>query len=152
MYQIYRIMPNDTLASIAQKFNATIDEIRRINGMNMSYMLMPGNYIVVPNITNHLYQIYTVEKGDNLYQIALKYGTTVDNLLLINGIEESGYIYPNQQILIPEKDTNVYVTKDETLDSVASKLGISVEDIIEQNKSIYLLPEQIVIYKKRENM
>lgn len=152
MYQIYQIAANDTLASIAQKFNTTIDELRRINGMGMNYMLNPGNYIVIPSMQNNMYKTYIVKKGDNLYQIAMENGTTVQNLLLINGLEESGYIYPNQQILIPNEGVNIYVTEEETLSDVSNKLGISMQDLIEQNTSIYLLPEQIIIYKKRENM
>ena len=152
MYQIYQISVNDTLASIAQKFNTTIDELRKINGFGMNYMLSPGEYMVIPNVQNNMYKNYTVKQGDNLYQIALSNGTTVKNLLLINGLEESGYIYPGQQLLIPNEGVNIYVTGDETLLSVANKLGISEEDIIFRNKSIYLLPEQIIIYKKRENV
>lgn len=152
MYQIYQIEPNDTIALIAQKFNTTIDELRRINGMSMNSMLNPGNYIVVPGMQNNMYQMYTVKQGDNLYQIAMTLGTTVKNLLLINGLKEGEFIYPGQQLLIPNEGVNIYVTEDETLDSVANKLGVSMQDLIEQNKSIYLLPEQIIIYKKRENM
>lgn len=152
MYQIYQIAANDTLASIAQKFNTTIDELRGINGMGMNYMLSPGEYIVVPNIKNDLYETYIVKKGDNLYQIAMEKGTTVQNIILINGLEESGYIYTNQQILVPKPGVNVYITEEETLDSVSMKSGVSIEDLLQQNQSIYLLPEQIIIYKKRENM
>lgn len=152
MYQIYQIAPNDTLASIAQKFNITIDELRRLNGMGMNFMLSPGNYIVVPGMQNELYNVYTVKKGDNLYQIALETGTTVKNLIAINGLKENEFIYPGQQILIPNEGVNIYVTQDETLSDVSSKLGVSMQELIEQNKTIYLLPEQIIIYKKRENM
>lgn len=152
MYQIYKVNPNDTLASIAQKFNTTIDELRRINGMGLNYMLNPEIYIVVPKNQDNIYRIYTVEKGDNLYQIASKYGTTVPTLLSINGLEDSGYIYPGEQILIPNEDINIYVTEQETLESVSSKSGVSISELLEQNKSLYLLPDQIVVYKKRENM
>lgn len=152
MYQIYKVNPNDTLASIAQKFNTTIDELRRINGMGLNYMLNPEIYIVVPKNQDNIYRTYTVEKGDNLYQIASKYGTTVQTLLSINGLEDSGYIYPGEQILIPNEDINIYVTEQETLESVSSKSGVSISELLEQNKSLYLLPDQIVVYKKRENM
>lgn len=50
MYQIYQVAPNDSLSSIAAKFNTTIDEIRRINGMALNTMLMPGSYIVIPKV------------------------------------------------------------------------------------------------------
>ncbi len=152
MYQIYQVAPNDTLASIATKFNTTIDEIRKLNGMALNTMLMPGNYIVIPKIENGLYQTYIVEKGDNLYSIAMKYNTTVRNILLINGLNENDYIYPGQEILVPNEGVNIYITENETLRDVANKTGLSEQEIVEQNETLYLLPEQIIIYKKRENV
>ena len=153
MYQIYQVAPNDTIVSIAGKFNTTIDEIRKINGMNLNNMLMPGNYIVVPNVRNDLYIRYTVVKGDNLYSIAQNNGTTVQTLVAINGLEENAFIYPNQEILIPRRDLGIYVTvEDDTLSGVSEKSGVSIEDLIRENQRLYLLPEQIIVYKKRENI
>ena len=153
MYQIYQVAPNDTIVSIAGKFNTTIDEIRKINGMNLNNMLLPGNYIVVPNVRNDLYIRYTVVKGDNLYSIAQNNGTTVQTLVAINGLEENAFIYPNQEILIPRRDLGIYVTvEDDTLSGVSEKSGVSIEDLIRENQRLYLLPEQIIVYKKRENI
>lgn len=153
MYQIYQIAPNDTIVSIAGKFNTTIDEIRKINGMNLNTLLVPGNYIVVPNVENDLYTRYTVVKGDNLYSIAQNNGTTVQTLVAINGLEENAFIYPNQEILIPRRDLGIYVTvEDDTLNGISEKSGVPIEDIIRENQRLYLLPEQIIVYKKRENI
>lgn len=153
MYQIYQVAPNDTIVSIADKFNTTIDEIRRLNGINLNTMLVPGNYIVIPNIENDLYTRYIIQKGDNLYSIAQNTGTTAQTLIAINGLEENAFIYPNQEILIPRGDVGIYVTvQDDTLNGISKKSGISVEDIIKENQRLYLLPEQIIIYKKRENI
>lgn len=152
MYQIYQVASNDTLSSIATKFNTSIDEIRRLNGMSLNTMLMPGNYIVIPKVENGLYKTYIVEKGDNLYSIAMKNNTTVRDLLLINGLNENDYIYPNQEILVPNEGVNIYITGNETLKDVASKIGLSEQEIVEQNEALYLLPEQIIVYEKRENL
>ena len=152
MYQIYQILPNDTIVSIAGKFNTSIDEIRRINGMNLNSMLAPGEYIVVPNVGNDIYIRYVVSKGDNLYLIAQKNGTTVPTLVAINGLEDSAFIYPGQEILIPKRDVGVYVTiEGDTLNGVSEKSGAVVQDILKENQMLYLLPDQIIIYKKREN-
>lgn len=148
MYQIYQIQANDSLASIAGKFNSTMDEIRRLNGMGFNYMLSPGNYIVVPAGSDSTYTTYIVEQGDNLYSIAQRTGTDVQTLIVLNGLDEKDYIYPGQEILIPSGDTGVYVTEQDTLSGVAEKLGMSVMDLIDQNDTIYLLPEQIIVYKR----
>ena len=103
-------------------------------------------------MNNTYFNYYTIEKGDNLYAIAMKNNTNVKNLLLINGLNENDYIYPGQEILVPNEGVNIYVTENDTLRDVASKLGLSEEEIIKQNETLYLLPEQIIIYKKRENL
>ena len=150
MYQIYQIQANDSLASIAGKFNTTMDELRRLNGMGFNYMLSPGNYIVVPNMNESIYTTYIVEQGDNLYSIAQRTGTDVQTLLVLNGLDEKNYIYPGQEMLIPNNNVGIYLTEQDTLGGVSEKLGISIKDLIDQNDTIYLLPEQIIVYKKVE--
>lgn len=43
----------------------------------------------------------------------------------------------------------MYITKDgETLVDVSKKLGTTQSSLIQDNEKIYLLPEQLIIYKK----
>lgn len=52
------------------------------------------------------YIVYTVKKGDTLYNIAETFNTTVEALVEFNNIENPDLIYPNQKIKIPtEKPT-----------------------------------------------
>lgn len=46
---------------------------------------------------------YRVQRGDTLYGIAQRYGTSVSVLVRINGIKNPGLIYPGQLIKLPEK-------------------------------------------------
>lgn len=45
-------------------------------------------------------QYYTVQKGDNLTKISKKFGTTVNNLVKLNGIKNPNLIYIGQKIRI----------------------------------------------------
>ena len=47
--------------------------------------------------------IYTVKKGDTLWNIAKKYHTTVEDIVKINKIENPDLIYPCQRLLIFKK-------------------------------------------------
>lgn len=147
MYKIYQVLQNDTWESIANKFHTRIDTLQELNDMNM---LVPGAMIVVPKIVESDYfTTYTVKKGDNLYEIARRYQTSVDVLLNANGLEKDDYLYPGQEILIPKAGIEMYVTNEgETLVDVAKKLGTTQSSIIQDNEKIYLLPEQLLIYKK----
>ena len=46
-------------------------------------------------------QIYTVQPGDTMSSIAVKFGTTVKKLSALNGIKDPGLIHPGQVLKIP---------------------------------------------------
>lgn len=47
--------------------------------------------------------IYITQPGDNLWKIAKKYGTTVDNLVKTNNLADRDILIPGQQIIILKK-------------------------------------------------
>lgn len=148
MYKIYVINEGDTLESIANKFSTSIDVLERINDIKD---IIPGEEIIVPNNKEIPFLIYKVNKGDTLFDIARKNNVNYRDLVLINGIKDGEYIYPNQEILIPKPDVGVYTVEDpETLAQVANKIGTTMQNIIDQNASIYLLPNQLILYKKEK--
>lgn len=144
MYKIYKVSMGDTLASIANKFNTTIDNLQNINGKD--YISM-GELIIVPNNnSNDYFDSYTIEKGDSLYSISKKYKISLIDLLNINGLDKDNYIYPGQEILVPKKDINMIITKErETLNSASERLGMDDKELLLQNDNIYLMPEQLLI-------
>lgn len=46
--------------------------------------------------------IYIVKKGDTLWKIAKEFGSTVDGIARVNGIENSDLIMPGQKLYIPK--------------------------------------------------
>lgn len=142
MYQVYKVLSNDTFSSIADRFSIDVSELERING-NSSFDV--GDMIVVPN--NSMYVNYVVKKGDSLYSIAKNFDQDVNILYNINGIKEGDYIYPGEELLIPRRDIFTYVTIDgDTIKSVSLKSGISIDKLIGENDFI-LEPGQLIIYK-----
>ena len=148
MYSIYQIQVGDTLDTIANKVGTTKQVLLTINGLTDTN-LIPGNYIVIPMNVNLPFTTYMVKKGDNIYEIAKKYNVDYETLLEINGLNKDEYIYPDQEIIIPNPNFNVYVTRDnDSLATVAAKLGANQVDLIRDNATIYLLPEQLILYRK----
>lgn len=146
MYKIYKVSIGDTLSSIAKKFNTTIENLQNINGKD--YISM-GELIIVPNnINDDWFETYVIEKGDNLYAISQKFDIDLLDLLNINGLDKDEYIYPGQEILVPKKNVNIMITKEnETLRSASEKLRLDRTDLLLQNDTIYLMPEQLLINK-----
>lgn len=146
MYKIYKVTAGDTLESIARKFNTTVKDLQDIN--DKDYITL-GELIIVPNNTSsNWFDTYVVEKGDNLYSIAKKYNISLVDLLDINGLDKDNYIYPGQEIMVPKNGVNVIITNSkETIADASKRLGLTTEELVRQNENIYLLPEQLLIYK-----
>ena len=109
---IYIVKKGDSLYSIANKYNTTVDELKRINNLTSNILsigqvlklpsdkasnvekeetnlptnlLSIGQVLLIPTDTN-LETTYTVQKGDSLYSIAKKYNTTVNRLKQLNNL------------------------------------------------------------------
>lgn len=148
MYDIYTIQNGDTIENIANKYNVTPYILYQLNGFNSDYVLNPGNNIIVPKSSSAYFDYYTIKKGDSLYKIASKYDIDYNILALINGLELNDYIYPNQVIAVPKNGVKYYVVEEaDTLLDVSDKLNASINDILNQNNQLYLLPEQLIVYK-----
>ena len=134
MYKIYQVQ-NETLEDIARKLNTTVDEIVRLNGTSN---IAPGSYIIVPSSRD--FTTYIVKQGDNIYSIAKNNGVDYETLLKINGLDPNDYIYPNQEIIIPNR--RVYVTKEnETIREVMNKLNMND---IKNIEDLYLVKDQMI--------
>lgn len=150
MYDIYTVSDNDTIESIASAYNVTPYVLYQLNGINSNNDLVKGSNILVPKISNTYFDYYTIKKGDTLKKIADKYNTDYKVLALINGLDYDDYIYPNQVISVPKANIGYYIVSDnDTLLDISNKLSTSVIDIVNENNKLYLLPEQLIVYKKK---
>lgn len=150
MYDIYTVKDGDTIESIASNYNVTPYIIYKLNNLAINSKINTNDKLIVPRVADSYFLYYTIKKGDSLYKIADKYGVDYKLLALINGIDVNDYIYPNQVISVPKSNISYYVVeKDDTIEDVSNKLGISVMDVINNNNKLYLVPEQLIIYKKK---
>lgn len=82
----YTVQKGDTLWSIANKYNTSVNEIKSINSLT-SNTLNIGQQLIIPSTEN--ITIYTVQPGDTLWGIANKYNTTVDKIKTLNNLTSS---------------------------------------------------------------
>ena len=146
MYKVYQIEYGDTLDIISEKSKTGIDELIKLNG---EFDIIPGNYIVIPNMKNEIFSMYKVKSGDNLYSLAKEYNINLDDLLALNGLNKNDYIYPNQEIMVPNSSYKIYITKNgDTIETILTNTNLPYESIANQNEKIYLIPDQLIVYKK----
>lgn len=136
----YIVKKGDSLWSIASKNNITVDNIKKLNNLS-SNNLSVGQVLKLSydaeNEDIKKSNIYTVKKGDSLWLIANKYGTTVDELKSANNLK-SNTLSIGQTLIIPEKKENTnkisyVVKKGDSLWLIANKYDTTVEKIKSTN-------------------
>ena len=86
---LYTVKSGDSLYKIAREYNTTVDELMKLNNLS-SISLSIGQTLKIPQITTSAQDnYYTVKSGDNLYKIASKYNTTVNNLVKLNNLSST---------------------------------------------------------------
>ena len=148
---IYVVQKGDSLFAISQKYNTTVDELKKLNNLN-SNTLSIGQILKIPKeieeeipqeeIEEEIpqeeieeYDIYTVQRGDSLWKIAEKYNIPVNQLIDINNLNNLT-LQINQKLLVPKQENgeNYYIVeKGDTLWSIAKKNNIEVNTLKELN-------------------
>lgn len=73
----YTVKRGDSLYSIANKYNTSVNSIMSLNNLNNTNLSI-GQVLKIPSNSISSPTVYTVKSGDNLYAIARKYNTSVD--------------------------------------------------------------------------
>lgn len=133
----YTVKAGDTLYGIANEYNLTVDELKSMNDLK-SNNLSIGQKLLVSGTGEEVvggdYDTYVVKSGDNLYAIARKYGTTVDNLKDINNLS-SNLLSVGQKLLVPKLNGKTYVVQSgDSLYKIAQENGTTVTDLINLNE------------------
>lgn len=151
MFISYLIKKGDTLDNISRNYGVSKEYLMDINNISYYDDIKEGRELIVPSINDVYFDTYKIEKGDTLYAISKKYNVNPSLLSALNGLNMEEYIYPGQEIMIPKKGYSYYITAEgDTLKTVSDTFGANYQDLINQNKTIYLLPEQLLVIKKYE--
>ena len=132
----YIVKKGDTLYSIAQKYEITVDELKKQNQLTTNQLTI-GQVLVIPNISS---VNYVVKKGDTLYKIASQNNTTMDILKSLNHLT-SDTLTIGQQLQLPSSEIinipttlkNYTVSKGDTLYSIAKEFNTTVDKIKSHN-------------------
>ena len=140
---IYVVLKDDTLYSIARKFNTSVDKIKELNNLT-SNTLNVGQTLIIPKkqdliIAPSEYITYVVKSGDTLYKIANNFNTTPSAIMNINNLTSTN-LSLNQVLKIPTVkeeeiiDYNTYTVKSgDSLYKLANSFNTTVEKIKDLN-------------------
>ena len=103
-----------------------VDESGNINLANSSlaFALQPVEF-----------QKYTVKSGDNITRISKKFGlSNISTLIAVNNISNARKLQVGEVLKIPSTDGVIHtVAKNENLNGIASKYGVSIETLLDVN-------------------
>lgn len=108
----HRVRRGETLSTIARKYRIRVSSIMRANNLRRSNYIVAGRLLKIP-MPGYRYQAsltskpvvesatsHRVTRGDNLWNIAKKYGTTTTKIKEINNIRSSD-LYIGQVLKLP---------------------------------------------------
>ena len=108
-----------------------------------------------------MYEIYTINKDDEIDDILRKYNIDMEELVKINGIIDLNNLKEGMQIIVPVNRNNIYkyytVKKGDTISGIASLYnidkdmlvainGLDMEDYIYPNQTLMLPNDGFLLY------
>ena len=108
---MYIVQRGDTLSSIAQRFDTTVNAIVAANQIVDPSLIVVGQKLIIPTTgaeppsppePKPYTRLHPVRRGEILPGLAFRYGTTVRALQKANGLNRFGLLWPGQQLIIPQ--------------------------------------------------
>ena len=99
---VYVVKKGDTLWSIANNFNVSVNDLKNANNKSNNSLSI-GEQLIIPGKStgeNLSTIIYTVKSGDNLYSIARRYNVTVNEIKSLNNLS-GNLLSIGQKLSIP---------------------------------------------------
>lgn len=163
-WEHHTVGKQETLKSIAKSHHTTIDQIAEVNHLDninvargetllipMSYKSTKGHDVAsnnAPSAKDQVSkQIYTVRKGDTLWNISQRFAVDKDDILAWNKLSHKSVLKPGQKLSIKRAGNNIQVAstapsfkqitytvkRGDTLARISRKFKVNVTDLRKWN-------------------
>ncbi|MBN1966111.1 MAG: LysM peptidoglycan-binding domain-containing protein [Anaerolineae bacterium] len=105
------VQQGQTAWALAARYEVSLDDLLALNGLDRESILKPGDRVLIrvgegqtspptptPPVT------HVAQEGETIWDIAMRYGTTVDALLALNGLERGAILLPGDVVLLRTPD------------------------------------------------
>jgi membrane-bound lytic murein transglycosylase D len=139
---VHRVRRGETLSGIAGRYGTSVRELMALNRLRSAHRIWPGQQLQVPGgpggtrlppgtEVNH-----RVRRGDSLWLLASRYGTTVEQIRRDNGLRGST-LYPGQVLRVRSSGSgggsSYVVRRGDTLGAIARRQGVSLSRLLAAN-------------------
>jgi len=149
-YTVHRVRSGETLSGIASRYGTSVRTLMDMNRLRSANRIWPGQQLQVPEgrprATYAANPIppgqeihYTVRRGDSLWLLASRYGTTIDRIKRDNNLSGT-VLKPGQSLRIrsasaaPSGSGGTYVVqRGDTLGRIAQRQGVSLSRLMNAN-------------------
>lgn len=149
----HTVQRGETLSSIATDYNVTVDDLVWANKLTNKNQIDRGQKLIIPDDAGHKWTgTHVVRKGETLSSIATKYHVTVRDLNQSNRLRDADMLTVGQTLKVPgaavspqarnstattnpaAANTRTHtVGRGETLSSIATQYGVSIEALAQAN-------------------
>lgn len=147
-HYIYTVQPGDTLYNIAARLGSAVQLIEQTNSLYPPFsepgLIYIGQVLVVSEagLEQEREVDYIIAPGDTLYEIARRFAVGPELIAAFNAISDPSFILANQPIRVPafiyEVDTG------DTLNSIAQRFGITLQQLLAANENRPALSPDVV--------
>lgn len=170
MFVYHRVRKGDTLSGIARKYKTSVRAISAANNIGRKHRIYAGKILKIPSsgaaggtavASSHSIApgksvVYKVRRGDNLWKIARKFGTTTTHIMAVNKLNTTRLsigqrlkITSDKQAVASTGNTSVYLVKSgDSPFSIAKKHKMSLNRFLalnQLNKRSKIYPGQTLI-------
>ena len=150
-YTVHRVRSGETLSGIASRYGTSVRTLMDMNRLSSANRIWPGQQLQVPEgrpratyASNPIppgQEIqYSVRRGDSLWLLASRYGTTIDRIKRDNNLS-STVLTPGQSLRIRSASAaptggsggTYVVQRGDTLGRIAQKRGVSLSRLMSAN-------------------
>lgn len=105
----HTVKANETLAAIGRQYNISWSAIAQANNLANPNRIYAGQVLCIPTTntpppTTGCSTLHTVQPGENLFRISLRYGVSWTVVAQANNLENANIVYVGQQLCIPTSD------------------------------------------------
>lgn len=95
----YKVLPGDTLSTIAAKFNISTDTVLWANNLSADATIQPGSSLTIPPVSGVLYK---VSSGDSLGGIASAFHTSSQKIIDANDLDPDAALTAGATLMVPD--------------------------------------------------
>jgi membrane-bound lytic murein transglycosylase D len=163
-YVVHRVRRGETLSTIARRYGTSVNAIMRSNNLRSRNRIQSGQRLKIPSrgstvavsrpiVTGDQTAAFThrVRRGDSLWKLASRYGTTVDRIKRDNGLR-GDQLSVGQRLLIntgvPTGSRTYAVRRGDTVGKIARSHRVRLDQVLRANglsSASKIYPGQVLI-------